>query len=121
MDTLVWLFIYLIFVIISIVLSSNKRKRKTAPPTATYRREPPIILKPSPDKETKVISPIPEPYTFDITPTLQVTEVEILSTQDTKGGLLTALPLAKDPIITGIIFREILGPPKSLQIRRKRF
>ncbi len=121
MDTLVWLFIYLIFVIISTVLTSNKRKRKTTP-TTTYRREPPIIQKPSPLKETKIISSIPEPTTIDTTSSSEFLGVEVLSsTETTKGGLLTALPLEKDSIISGIILREVLGPPKSLQIRRKRF
>ncbi|MBT9130377.1 MAG: hypothetical protein DDT40_00351 [candidate division WS2 bacterium] len=119
METLVWLFIYLVFVIVSAALTSNKRRRKTTPSSSTYRREPPILLKSSPGKETKTITSRPETTIMDST--YQRTELEILSSAETEGGLLTALPLTKDAIITGIIFREILGPPKSLQRRRKRF
>lgn len=126
MDTLVWLFIYLLFVIISTLLTSKKKPRKTVPPT-TYRREPPIIIKPAPEKITKVSLNTPEPntYTVDTTSTIdttsEATEITVISTEAKKGGLLTALPWGKDSIISGIIFKEILGPPKSLQNKRRRF
>lgn len=117
MEVLIWVFIYIIFALISGIFTS-KRPRKSPP---TPRRETPVIIRLPSD-----LKPIQEK---DIKKSKIVTEIEeqdsytqVLPSAETekeRGGL-DVLPLNTDKVISGIIYSQILSSPVGVKFLTKR-